>query len=137
MKKSIFANIIMIILLLLILSGCDLNWYIRPGIDSNIKWVSDEVDIWFIIDNQNGTNGEINIDNTKKEVLVAFDHGSGMFIFLIDENKTIVDLLISFNCKFYNDKIIATVEKDDDNIIGIGEKITFRKVIISTESSDT
>jgi len=84
--------VIAILLILLVLSSCigwgSVDYYSgkRPSDENNVIWVSQNPDIWFIVqDNQ--CYGEMNLYGEITKIEVKFDYGKGITVFPDHTNR--------------------------------------------------
>ena len=128
---------ICIILTLIILSLCSCDVYAgkRPPEYDNTKWVSEDPDIYFEINDKyqyitgNSTYGQIFINGIVTEIIISFDYGAGIEFRPISAYDGAINAdiwLFKGDCKFSKDKLIVIVTNNekgwlDDSI----KKITF------------
>jgi len=115
MKKCFCFAIVMLIFTF---PACTVDFYVgqRPVSDPNIKWVSKNPDIYFVITNDLGAVGELEINSQVIPVRINMDHGTGIIIFDRSTEKNTEEgfvygkAMLSGNCKFYKNKIVVSVE---------------------------
>jgi len=142
---------IMIILLLtvIIVTGCDRNEYESPQFNSREKWISRNPDIYFVSLESIEYNGEglfvgkLNLGNECIDIGVVFDyndchrHGVYFYPLTVIHNgiKSESERLFCGSYEFDEDKLIVTIENDKVDLFNSEVKtITFTKEIIEPKS---
>ena len=99
------------------------------------KWVSEDPDIWFIIESGQEDEvygeicpGEIKINGEAKKITVSFrGFSTAVHFYELDSDGNAIDYLRG-TCKFYSDKLVVKVTKKSDELYGGKYKtITFVK----------
>jgi hypothetical protein len=93
------TTLIVTVCIILILSSCvDFNVGKRPSDENDVKWISQNPDIWFVVqDNQ--YYGEITLNGKTTEIGVSFDYGTGI-AFRIDHSNSGDDWLFLGRWKY-------------------------------------
>ena len=137
------AVLILISIIVLTFSCCDTNvlnkilpgnydasYGKRPDYFPNTKWVSEEPNIWFKVnDKENSGNneikGEILFEDEVFNFEAYFDMGIG-FNIIVEAKDNQHNMTITGSCKFYSDRLIVEIE-DDPLFNGKYNTISFYK----------
>ena len=121
-KVSEVMNTKKILLLVLVcimccLCGCDMYVDRRPPDYINTKWVCNDPDIWFEVDDEHNILGEIKINGEVKPITAFFNMGCEVDFYpstMLDENAVIdrKEIIIKGNCSFRKYKLIVKVNYD-------------------------
>ncbi|MCL1866142.1 MAG: hypothetical protein FWF82_01900 [Oscillospiraceae bacterium] len=78
--KNMKKLIALLLVSMILLSACDIYAGKRPLDVNNVKWVSQNPDIWFIVQDFH-CFGEMNLDGEIINIEVPFDYGKGVTVF--------------------------------------------------------
>ena len=122
MKKYIFSKIVIILILLLLVGCTDKNNYLyNPIRFPNTVWKSDDVDIYFHVQEGSDSNysnvGKLKVEGKDINISLVFDHGTTVYIIdtELKEKAEFFDdaVILEGECKFYSDKLVVRLKKND------------------------
>lgn len=134
---------ITLILLFVLLSGVLMGCY-KPDTtylpyEAGYKWVCDEIDMWFLLEERGESRyciGELTLDGETKPIEVIFFHNRS---FTVDDFAGFDDLTQSSDKryfdgygKYYEEYFTLKVREDYIDYVGF-EKLTFRRVELDEE----
>jgi len=143
MKK---LKLIIFVVIIALLSLCACNYPYssknRPSDFPNTKWVSDNPNIYFTVDEDGQCIGVVNTGTEVFDIYVGFVTGPHIGIYYIDKNNLsdlTTDKYISSSCKYYKDKLVVTdINPKYDTIFnGKYKEITFYRQDLDEETSET
>lgn len=113
-----------ILFLIVFISGCAPEIKNRPADFPNTKWVCNKPDIWFEVDKDHQSYGEIKINGITKPFKLGFGQAHDVHFYSYDENNILTNILFNGLGTFSKDKMV--VEIRDDNVFNDKYKtITF------------
>lgn len=95
------------------MSGCAPVVTNRPCTFPDTKWVCNNPDIWFEVDKDSKSTGEVKINGVIKPFIVHFGQAHDVHFFLYDENNTITDSLFNGEGTFSKDKMVVEITEDN------------------------
>ena len=129
-KTKIF---ICVLLLTIVLCGCDLYVYQQPHNYDNSTWVCDEAQITYYVegsrDNKFNSYAIANIDD-QETVLSFWFRSSRIYMCKREENglDSTEEFLVG-DCRYSNEKFIVTISEDEDKLFaGKYKTLTFNRV---------
>lgn len=129
MKRLMKALLLLIVLFLLLASGCrGVSSYLQPKMDPNECWISTDPPIYFVgwDEEYHGHTGEIVLsDGSRIPIVMGFDFGVGVDISRPAAPGEPEIPIIHGSCEFSRDKVVVTVTMDNENWLNGAETITF------------
>ena len=122
------ALLLVVVLFLLLTSGCLGPLWPQPKADPNECWISTDPPIYFVgWDEENqGQTGEVVLsDGSRIPIVVCFEYGPGVDISRPATPGELIVPIIHGRCEFSRDKVVVTVTMDNKNWLNGAETITF------------
>ena len=129
--KKVFCVAILILIIIPILSGCNMYAGERPNDYPSAKWISESPDIWFMSEygESDFDYGEAVLDGETIEIMVFFDYSNGIYISAKSDDRD-TPFTKGF-CTFRPDKLTVKIDEERDNFLflnGQYETITFNRI---------